>query len=637
MKIALLLLTINNGFIDNIKKYLNDDIKLYVHAKNINELDIFLKKHLIKNLIETNWGDISLVNASINLLEESFNECDYFYLISGDTYIINKPIIHDLSCFDFHQKNGEFIKTSQWWGLNKMDAKIIIDTRNKYNKYFSNKKLNGAFDEYYFLTVLTKEIENYKYLNTNIMFVKWLDNVITKHPFIFNKLTINNIYNSNNSLFIRKCYSGFEYKKHETKQLLYVFYIGTDTIQNDILKLNLNEIDYSVICSIEISLINNKILKNAFYIIPIIWKFFDNVKQSLLNEPFLCSWNMILFFSEKNNYEYIIKSNTHSKTSQIKDNFNNVAHFYENKNIYKEWFIKLKQQVVNDCNMFNQINKKEFLKKSNILLKQKKHSEIVISNNKIKSVSIMNERVESIITILNSVFYFIKIYNLKSIDGIYLFNFTDTCDMNTDIPVFCWSKPSNIKSFIFPDFNMHLFNNKKLKFKEKCNIEKNKKINKIFFTSSNETHKFNDEKNIIDIGKTTSPCYELCKYKYVLDVYPYSQSVRLIDLYLSNSFPLRVMFSDEYILFYELMFPKNESYIDISCETYFFNKIEDKKITNIKNEIIKQYNYYNNHSNEYDKIVNLNEKKIHFFTMEHIYYYVYQALKYYKKLLLEED
>jgi hypothetical protein len=655
MKIALLLLTTDNPyFISNIQNNLDLNTKLYVHAKFLDKLDIFFKNNLIKKLIETKWGDMSLVNASINLLEEAYDECDYFYLISGDTYIINKPESFDLSSFDFYKKYDNLYKSSQWWGLNKSDAEIIINTRNKYVNLLSNVKLDGAYDENYYLTVLNNEINDYKYLNNNVMFVKWVHDVITKHPIIFNKLTINNIYDSQRSFFIRKCLNSFEYKKCKTQQNLYIFYIGTETIQNDILKQDLENINYLIITSIEVNTIDNHILKNAFYIIPIIWKFFENVIQSLIKEPLLCTWAKIVVFSEKINYLDVINkflTNEQTANYQIKDKSNNLAYIFKNDNLYKEWFLKLKQQVKNDYAMFDKINENDFYKESDELLKKNKHCKIIIQNNKIKEVSLENKRISSIVQILNGVLDMCKTYELKSVDGTYLFKFGDSCDMDANIPVFCWAKPKNIKSFIFPDFYMHLFEKKKKKFNQKCNVTDTcNKINKIFFkgnsTSVKKTkireklRKYNDKRLIVDISDKTLSYYELCKYKYVLDLpgyYPWS--VRLIELYLSKSLPIRVSLYntnenyEQWIQFYELMFPENESYSNISCNQNFYSEIPNDKVSDIKNEIINKYNYYNNNSDKYNKIVKLNNEKINYFTMEHIYYYVYQALKYYKKIV----
>lgn len=309
MKIALLLLTIDNpNFPDNLEKYLSENTKLYIHAKYPEKIDLLFNKNIIKNLIETKWGDISLVNASINLLEESYKDCDYFYLISGDTYIVNQPEIFDLSCFDLMKEYNGIYKTSQWWGLNKKDAKIIIDTRNKYKNYFNNIKIDGAYDENYFLTVLNKEVHNYKYIMKKVMFVRWLDDVISKHPIIFNKFTECDIYLSKNSFFIRKTLKTFIFKKVSTKDKLHIFYIGSETSQNEILKMDLNNIDYCVITSISIDKINNNILNNTFYIIPIIWKFYAETKKSLKKDIIFSIWDKIFFYPENfkkkyNNYK----------------------------------------------------------------------------------------------------------------------------------------------------------------------------------------------------------------------------------------------------------------------------------------------------------------------------------------------
>lgn len=300
MKIGILLLTIDNPFFpDNIKENLNENTKLYIHAKYSDKLDDFFKKYLIKNLVDTKWGDMSLVTATLNLLEEAYEECDYFYLISGDTYIINEPEIFDLSCFDYLKEYNKIYKTSQWWGLNKKDAIILIKTRNKYKDYFKNIKLDGAFDENYFLTVLNKEITNYRYNLKKVMYVKWVDNIIAKHPFIFNKLTECDIYLSRNSFFIRKCLNTFEFKKVTITDKLHIFYIGSETNQDEILKVKLQNIDYVIITSIEINKINDEILNNTFYIIPIIWKFYEETKKELKEDIIISSWNNVVFYPEK--------------------------------------------------------------------------------------------------------------------------------------------------------------------------------------------------------------------------------------------------------------------------------------------------------------------------------------------------
>jgi broad specificity phosphatase PhoE len=300
MKIGILLLTIENPFFpDNLKEYLNENTKLYIHAKYPDKIDSYFKKYLIKKLVDTKWGDMSLVSATLNLLEDAYNECNYFYLISGDTYIINKPEIFDLSCFDFMKEYNGIYKSSQWWGLNKQDAKILINTRNKYKDYFKNIKLDGAYDENYFLTVLNKQVKNYKYTMKRVMYVKWLDNVIAKHPIIFNKLTECNIYLSRNSFFIRKSLKTFKNEKVSTREKLHIFYIGSETNQNEILKMDLKNIDYVLITSIEIDKIDENIIKNTFYIMPIIWKFYEETKKSLEKDIILSSWNKILFYPEK--------------------------------------------------------------------------------------------------------------------------------------------------------------------------------------------------------------------------------------------------------------------------------------------------------------------------------------------------
>jgi hypothetical protein len=51
--------------------------------------------------------------------------------------------------------NGSLTKTSQWWILHRNDVKLILENDKDYRKIFTvSKKSDGAFDEFYFLSLL---------------------------------------------------------------------------------------------------------------------------------------------------------------------------------------------------------------------------------------------------------------------------------------------------------------------------------------------------------------------------------------------------------------------------------------------------------------------------------------------------
>lgn len=63
----------------------------------------------------------------------------------------------------------------------------------------------------FFLTIL-KEIDNsYSFTNSKFCYVKWFENVISKHPTTFNCLLESDklIIEENHSCFIRKTYPNF--------------------------------------------------------------------------------------------------------------------------------------------------------------------------------------------------------------------------------------------------------------------------------------------------------------------------------------------------------------------------------------------------------------------------------------------
>ena len=291
MNIAILMLTYGNPMFPDKIKQIAQKYNLYIHAKYPKEIDNYFSQYLIKETVNTNWGDISLVKASIKLLEESIiNNHDYYILISGDAFPLFIDNINDnyinnlkLSCFDnwssMQYNKYTMYKSSQWWVLNKEDAQTIINTQQKYINIFENIKikLDGAYDEYYFLTVLKNINTNYKFDNRKIMYVKWLHYSITKHPFYFNKIMEDdyNDISEHKSLFIRKCLPNFNInviKNNILLDTLYILHIGSDTDQE---KIEYNNYDLIIVTSLDISKINKNLLNKCIYIIPIIWKFYQ--------------------------------------------------------------------------------------------------------------------------------------------------------------------------------------------------------------------------------------------------------------------------------------------------------------------------------------------------------------------------
>ncbi len=291
-------------------------------------------------------------------------------------------------------------------------------------------------------------------------------------------------------------------------------------------------------------------------------------------------------------------------------------------------------------------------------MKDNKHIEFIIKNNELftnYNREIWDEtRIKSAINFLTGLIDYIKKNKLESIDGRYIMRAGDSCDFNPTIPIFTYSKPENIKGFLFPDFNMNALNEKKMTFEEKCSNVLKKDV--IYFkgksTSKNKTkireklELKSDNIVIIDLKKDNyRPYYEICNYKYVLDLpgnYPWS--VRLIELYMSRSLPFRINFYsgktkdeqsykyDQWIQFYELMFPENVSYVNLKYNNSFYKEISDEKVDKIKNDLVNKYNYFESNPNLYNSIVNENYKKTLALTFKHIYYYLYNVFSYYKKI-----
>jgi len=312
MKIAFLILTYGNPLFHKKIKKLSKKYNIYIHPKFANEVDNYFKKYIIKDIVETKWGDFSIVQATLNMLTVAYaDNNDYYFLISGDSCpLYNQKLFstmfssnnNDISSFDFMKKYDNIYKSSQWWMMIKQDVSIILNTTDKYKNFFLNKRLDGAYDENYFLTVLQNEIKDYKYKNTKVMYVRWLHMIITRHPFIFNKLTQNDIIDiaKEQSYFIRKCLPTFSKKVYKTKENLLCIYIGTETNQDYLNNFDFIDADLCILTPLNINEINNELLEKCVYVIPIIWRFYEKTIISIIvnMKNILRQWERIIFVPE---------------------------------------------------------------------------------------------------------------------------------------------------------------------------------------------------------------------------------------------------------------------------------------------------------------------------------------------------
>lgn len=357
MEIAFLFLVYDNFSQPKVMKNYLSSNNLYIHPKYPNNVDDYFKKYIINDLVETEWGTYSIVQATLNLLKAAYNNKnnEFFILLSQDIFPIYnfdklcnkiKKIKH--SIFTFYNIYQNFWFTSQWWILKRNDVKIILDNESKNYSKFQIKNYIHAIDELYFLTVLKWNNSNYKFINRKIMYDKFLKYTIQKNPQVFNHILSNELEDIkiNKSLFIRKVTSNFTMSEYKTKKKLYVIFIGTETNQDNII-FN-DSFDIILITSIKINQIKKEIINRSIYIIFIIYKFYYQTILDIINEKYISNWDIIIFTTENfnlNNYNHIdkiklalpydfknFKLSNKKQFYYIKDNNNNLAFCYSNKN-----------------------------------------------------------------------------------------------------------------------------------------------------------------------------------------------------------------------------------------------------------------------------------------------------------------
>ena len=325
--IAFLLLTYGDHIKANEIKDIITRGNIYVHPKNPNEIKSYLKKYIIPDLIETEWGELSIVEAELLLLENSYKNInnEWFLLMSSTCYPLKKFIdlkmclnkgnksIFNLTEY-FIVDNINFFKSSQFWVLSRSDVEIILKYKNKYLNIFKkiNKKSireHGAYDEIFFLTVLMNEYNLlFDYYDRISTYSKWINLTFNLHPFTINKITPvdKDIIQTNNSFFIRKISQNFKKEVYKLNKNLTIAYFDKKELNiNDIKilnnlhnKYNNGSIDLIIFYSKyadDNKIIPDELLKISICYILIIHSIFMEtfILFKIKNEKYLNQWSNI--------------------------------------------------------------------------------------------------------------------------------------------------------------------------------------------------------------------------------------------------------------------------------------------------------------------------------------------------------
>ena len=319
--------------------------------------------------------------------------------------------------------------------------------------------------------------------------------------------------------------------------------------------------------------------------------------------------------------------------------------------MHNKWFILLKQQIEYDYKQYENI---EISQKDKLLLeKSNKHIKIIIKNNKIINKLPKEDlpyRIKNILTIFTLAITYSNKYNLPKITGEFFVRVSDGYDYKYNYPTINYAKPKTKKGFLMPDFNFRFLKDKIKMFDKQCNV---KKRNLIYFkgsSTSNKKTQIMEKMSLLDkpfsvsVNTQYKPYYHLCYYKYILDLPGLKPwSVRLIELYMSKSLPIRVLFYNskwgetEWIQFYERGFPPLVSYIPLVYDINYDIEIPNDIVKNIEFKCLQIIKFFNSHNELYNEITKKNYLKTKALNIEHIEYYMYYCCMYYLKLLSKTD
>lgn len=255
MKVAYLILAHKNPIqFKRLINKLSGDIYVHIDKKcNIDEFKVEQSNiFFIKQRIDVKWGGYSMIEATLNLINEATRTVNYnyFILLSGDDYLIKNEedffkylIAHEGNAYielidvekeainfaprykKYHMfekkniitkiiqkiidliiknrrvySNMKIMKGSQWWCLDRDSIEYLqqyIKNNPKVLKYFKHVHIP---DEMFFQTILFNSPQRDKIINDNLRYIILED----FHPEILTRKDFKNLKKAENKFFARK-------------------------------------------------------------------------------------------------------------------------------------------------------------------------------------------------------------------------------------------------------------------------------------------------------------------------------------------------------------------------------------------------------------------------------------------------
>lgn len=313
-----------SGFLDRAES------RVYLHPKNPSDVAARHRAHIIPNRVdETSWGDISIVDATLALLDAALAAdpaTQWFVLLSQDVYPMVSPAAFDamlarqpLSWFETRPPTSRDPaapprappRTSQWWILNRADAETVVRSARAFRPIFLRgmrhaKKAGdlSAPDERFFLACLRHADPNFRFYDHVSTRASWLRCVVQKSPAHFLRLTeaeakyVRHL----DAPFLRKTLAGFDPVPVPTRgRTLVVVYFGTETRPEHVAGLfplvDRGDVSLIALSTIPVSEMPHALVSRCLSIHLIIWRFFAESADNLVvgHGP---SWDRVIVLSE---------------------------------------------------------------------------------------------------------------------------------------------------------------------------------------------------------------------------------------------------------------------------------------------------------------------------------------------------
>ena len=177
----LMLIHENIELVNKLIELYPKEVDIYIHIDASSDIDQIIPVKSVIKKVACEWGEPSLVDATVELIKEAGNNYDYYHLVSGsclpictidDLNKLEYPKCYIHKCVSTTVDYGKIWYGQQWFTLSNVVIQYIFNNLEEIEIIKNSVPLGNIADEIVFNTIVMNHFENL-IINDSKRFIDW--------------------------------------------------------------------------------------------------------------------------------------------------------------------------------------------------------------------------------------------------------------------------------------------------------------------------------------------------------------------------------------------------------------------------------------------------------------------------------